>query len=209
MFREMLGERSEDELEILHRMDNCADKIINIVNSMRNQIRNLGGTTKVDFKINDVINDVKIIAYNEVAKHNCKLNINLIDELTTTGDPTKLGQVITNLIVNAVQAYGEGSGKVDVVLSRAPENKALIRITDYANGISDDIKPFIFKNILTTKGTKGTGLGLYLAYSVIKGEFGGNITFESEIGHGTTFYVTLPLSNNQNSEKKVNIENKE
>ena len=39
------------EKEILQRMDNCATKIINIVNSMRNQIRNLGGTTKVNFKI--------------------------------------------------------------------------------------------------------------------------------------------------------------
>lgn len=49
----------------------------------------------------------------------------------------------------------------------------------------------MFKNILTTKGTKGTGLGLYLAYSVIKGEFLGDITFETEKGGGTTFYIVL------------------
>ncbi|MNV50546.1 Sensor protein EvgS precursor [compost metagenome] len=69
---------------------------------------------------------------------------------------------------------------------------AMIKITDFAGGIDDSIKPYIFKNILTTKGTIGTGLGLYLAYSVIKGVFGGDITFESEKGLGTTFYITIP-----------------
>lgn len=192
MFREMLGQRSADEMELLQRMDNCADKIINIVNSMRNQIRNLGGTTNVTFKISDVINDIRIITYNEVAKHRCELIVNIEDDISVTGDPTKLGQVITNLIVNAVQAYGDKSGKVEVNLVKAPNNMAMVKITDYAGGIDDNIKPYIFKNILTTKGTIGTGLGLYLAYSVIKGVFSGDITFESEKGVGTTFYMTLP-----------------
>ncbi len=102
------------------------------------------------------------------------------------------GQVFTNLIVNAVQAYPEGKGgKVDVDVSRAPEGKCIIKITDYAGGIPDSIKDSVFKSILTTKGTKGTGLGLYLAYSVIKGEFSGDITFETERGGGTTFYIVL------------------
>lgn len=194
MFREMLGQRTENEMELLQRMDNCADKIIKIVNSMRNQIRNLGGTTNVEFKVVDVINDIKIISYNEVKKNNCELIINIEDDLTVKGDPTKLGQVLTNLIVNAVQAYKEKGGKVEVILTKAPDNMALIKVIDYAGGMDESIKPYVFKNILTTKGTLGTGLGLYLAYSVIKGEFGGEITFESEVGVGTTFYVAIKRS---------------
>ncbi|MNP44621.1 Sensor protein EvgS precursor [compost metagenome] len=159
---------------------------------MRNQIRNLGGTTNIKFRVNDVINDIRIITYNEFAKHRSQLIINIEDDLSVSGDPTKLGQVLTNLIVNAVQAYGEDSGKVEVTLISAPNNMAMIKITDFAGGIDDSIKPYIFKNILTTKGTIGTGLGLYLAYSVIKGVFGGDITFESEKGLGTTFYITIP-----------------
>ncbi|MCX8074374.1 MAG: HAMP domain-containing histidine kinase [Clostridia bacterium] len=192
MFREMLGERSQDEMELLQRMDNCADKIINIVNSMRNQMRNLGGDTKIDFKISDVLNDIKIIAYNEISKHGCKLEINIEDDLSVNGDPTKLGQVLTNLVVNGVQAYKDKTGIVNVHVTKAPNNMAMIKVTDYAGGIDESIKPFIFKNMLTTKGTVGTGFGLYLAYSVIKGIFGGDITFESEKGMGTTFYVTIP-----------------
>ena len=182
----------ENAKEILTRMDNCATKIINIVNSMRNQIRNLGGTTKVKFKIKDVIEDIKVITYHEVCKNKSEFIVNIEDDLSVEGDPTKLGQVLTNLVVNAAQAYGDNGGKIEVSVEKAPKSKALIKVSDYAGGLSEEIKPYIFKNILTTKGTFGTGLGLYLAYSVIKGEFNGEIDFQSEKGEGTTFYISIP-----------------
>ena len=185
-------DRNESEKEILQRMDNCATKIINIVNSMRNQIRNLGGTTKVNFKISEVIHDIKVITYHEVCKNKSELNITIEDDLSIEGDPTKLGQVLTNLVVNAAQAYGDIGGKIDVSLSKGPHKTALIKVRDYAGGLDPAIKPYIFKNILTTKGTFGTGLGLYLAYSVIKGEFNGEISFDSD-NMGTTFYISIPI----------------
>lgn len=187
-------DRDDAEKEILQRMDNCATKIINIVNSMRNQIRNLGGSTKIKFKIRDVVNDIKVITYHEVYKNKSELLINIIDDLSIKGDPTKLGQVLTNLIVNASQAYGDNGGKIELTVKKAPKNIAMISIADHAGGISPEIKPYIFKNILTTKGTVGTGLGLYLAYSVIKGEFNGDISFKSKDGEGTTFNICIPTT---------------
>lgn len=181
-----------DQKVILDRMDNCSTKIINIVNSMRNQIRNLGTDNIVKFKISDVLNDVKVITYHEVTKNKASLDIKVENDLYVKGDSTKLGQVLTNLIVNAAQAYKKENGKIEIVVTDAPNKLAMIKITDFAGGIPEDIKPYIFKNILTTKGTSGTGLGLYLAYSVIKGNFNGDITFESEQGVGTTFYITIP-----------------
>ena len=187
-------DREESEKEILQRMDNCATKIINIVNSMRNQIRNLGGTTKMKFKVSDVINDIKVITYHEIYKNKSEFCVDIIDDLSVEGDPTKLGQVLTNLVVNAAQAYGDKGGKIDVTVEKAPKNSVLIKISDYAGGLDPEIKPYIFKNILTTKGTFGTGLGLYLAYSIIKGEFNGDISFESDEGMGTTFYISIPVA---------------
>ena len=184
-------EFSENEKQLLFRMNNCADKIIKIVNSMRNQIRNLGSDVKEDFKVSEILQDVKIIAFNELQKNKCELEINIFDDLMVNGTPTKLSQVFTNLIINAMQAYEGKEGKIQVNVRKAPKNKVLIEIIDYAGGIPDTIKESVFKNILTTKGVNGTGLGLYLAYSVIKGEFGGEITFESEKGQGTTFYIYL------------------
>lgn len=191
MLQEMYVPRDDTEKELLFRMSNCTEKIIKIVNSMRNQIRNLGSNQKINFKISEVINDIRIIAYNEIQKNKCELIVDIQDDVVVNGDPTKLSQVFTNLIINAIQAYDEKGGIVEVHISKAPNNMCMIKIVDYAGGIPISIRDCVFKNILTTKGTKGTGLGLYLAYSVIKGEFSGEITFDSEEGIGTTFYITL------------------
>lgn len=203
MFREMLGKRSSEEMELLQRMDNCADKIIRIVNSMRNQIRNLGSDQDIYFKISDIITDIKVISYNELMKHNCILDVKIIDDISLKGDPTKLSQVITNLVINAIQAYSGNGGTIEIKVVKIPKNLVLISVHDNAGGIDEKIKPYIFKNILTTKGTKGTGLGLYLAYSVIKSSFDGDITFESETGKGTTFYITIPINNLKDKKAKI------
>ncbi len=191
LMEEMYTVRNDQERELLLRMNNCTDKIIKIVNSMRNQIRNLGSEEKVDFKISEILSDVKIIAFNELQKNKCDLEINIVDDLSVHGMPTKLSQVLTNLIINAMQAYDGKGGKIVVNLSKAPSKKLLIEIKDFAGGMPEHIKKSVFKNILTTKGTSGTGLGLYLAYSVIRGEFDGEISFDSEEGKGTTFFIEL------------------
>lgn len=190
-----MGTKTEEEKEVLQRMDNCATKIINIVNSMRNQIRNLGSDNNVKFKISDVVNDIKVITYHEVAKNKSEVIVDIKDDIEITGDPTKLGQVLTNLVVNAAQAYGsKKGGKIEITVEKGPKSMAIIKVADYAGGLDPSITPYIFKNILTTKGTVGTGLGLYLAYSVIKGNFNGEITFDTAKGEGTTFYIAIPRS---------------
>lgn len=185
--------KNDDEKMLMSRMDNCADKIIALVNSLRNQIRNIGSDEKMPVNIASVIKDTSIIANNELVKSGVKLNIKIKDDLTVTGEPTKLGQVITNIVMNAVQAYEGKPGIVDIDLYKSSENYAVITIEDYAGGIPESIRPYIFKNILTTKGVSGTGFGLYLAYSVIKGAFGGEISFVSKEGKGTRFYISIPL----------------
>ena len=128
-------------------------------------------------------------------KNKSEVVIDIKDDVKIKGDPTKLGQVLTNLIVNAAQAYNEHGGKINVIVSEVAKKFALINIIDYAGGMNEEIVPYIFKNILTTKGTGGTGLGLYLAYSVIKGEFNGKIDFNTKKGDGTTFTIKIPLYN--------------
>ncbi len=192
MLNEMNGQRSDGEKEILDRMDSCATKIVNIVNSMRNQIRNLGGDTNVKFKISSVVNDIKVITYHEVAKNNSEVIVDIQDDLSVKGDPTKLGQVLTNLVVNAVQAYGDNGGKIEITVKKSENEMASITVADNAGGLDEGIEKYIFKNILTTKGTNGTGLGLYLSYSVIKGNFDGELTFKTKKGVGTTFNILIP-----------------
>ena len=58
--------------------------------------------------------------------------------------------------------------------------------------MSQEVQEKLFKQMVTTKGKYGTGLGLYMSYSTIKGKFQGEIKFESEEGKGSTFHVILP-----------------
>ena len=60
-------------------------------------------------------------------------------------------------------------------------------------GIPKHIKNKLFKEMITTKGKNGTGLGLYMSYSTIRAHFNGNITFESEEGKGTIFNIIIPI----------------
>ena len=180
--------------EIKKRIQNtssASQKIVKIVNSVRNHTRNLSGETVQDFYIGSIFDDLKILLDHQLKQANCELMITK-EEVMVNGDPGKLSQVMTNLIMNAMQAYAGKSGRIDIDISTKGE-KLLIKVTDFAGGIPKDFQEGIFKNILTTKGTQGTGFGLYLCNSIITGHFGGNIWFESEDGIGTTFFVSIPV----------------
>ena len=59
--------------------------------------------------------------------------------------------------------------------------------------MTPEIQEKLFKTMITTKGKNGTGLGMFMSYSTIKGQFNGDITFTSEVGKGTTFNIIIPL----------------
>jgi signal transduction histidine kinase len=102
-------------------------------------------------------------------------------------DPTRLRQILLNLLVNAKEAAGEG-GRIDVGLVRCDE-RVEIRVSDDGPGITDDDRPHIFDPFYTTKES-GSGLGLALVKRFVE-EADGRIQCESN-GSGTTFCISLP-----------------
>ena len=88
---------------------------------------------------------------------------------------------------------GEVKGNVTLRAKKENNDICLIEIIDEAGGIPEKVQPYIFNNIMTTKGSKGTGLGLYLASTVIKGVYEGTIDFETEPGKGTKFIIRIPM----------------
>ena len=191
IFKELA--KNDDEKMLVERMDSCANKIVTLINSLRNQIRNIGSNDVAEVNITAVVKDMAVIIHNELTKNKVNLNLDIKKDIIVKGNSAKLSQVITNIVVNAVQAYEKKGGEVNV--SVYEKNKhAVISIEDFAGGIPEYIRENIGKNILTTKGVSGTGFGLYLAYSVIKGSFGGEITFDTEEGKGTTFYIEIPIN---------------
>lgn len=98
------------------------------------------------------------------------------------GSGKSIGQKISNITT---------SRTIDLIIS-SKDDKILIQVVDHASGMPDEVKSKLFKEMITTKGHNGSGLGLFMSFSTIKGNFHGNMTFESELGKGTTFNITLP-----------------
>ena len=87
---------------------------------------------------------------------------------------------------------GKTDQSIDLIVERQ-KNNLHISIKDYGCGMPEKVKNKLFKEMITTKGKNGTGLGLYMSYSTIRANFNGNINVDSEEGKGTTFTITLPL----------------
>jgi signal transduction histidine kinase len=110
-----------------------------------------------------------------------------------------LNQVFLNLIVNAAHAIGDvvgqGGGKGTIRITTFREGDLVrIDIADTGAGIPEAIRPRIFDPFFTTKGVgKGSGQGLAIARSIVVTKHHGTLTFESEVGKGTTFTIRLPI----------------
>lgn len=202
-YKESIGDESvtaSDHHEIADEMQSWLNKIkpycsyiSDIIDTVKGQAVKLSASSTAIFTINELVKRVQILMKYELMKYNCKLNtrisVDLLSELH--GDINSLIQVFDNIIINAIEAYEGKTGSIDFHIDGDNET-ILFTIRDYAKGIPDNIKHKLLKEMVTTKGTSGTGLGLYLACLTVKGRFGGKMWFESEEGKGTAFFIQLP-----------------
>lgn len=107
-------------------------------------------------------------------------------------DYYKIDRVITNFLNNAADAIGDKNGKIKVATEFVSKNKVQIKISDNGCGIPKETLKRIFEIFYSTKGQRGTGLGLALAKKIIE-DHHGEIKVQSETGKGTTFTLILPI----------------
>ena len=156
--------------------------------------------TPEEADINHLINNVLVISRSEW-KYVAEVVTDLDPSLPpVVCFPNELSQTVLNLVVNAAQAISEGiqpnsleTGVIKID-TRRENGRAEIRIIDNGPGIPLEIQTKIFEPFFTTKEIgKGTGQGLYLAYTTIVKKHQGTLSFESQDGQGTTFIIGLPL----------------
>jgi signal transduction histidine kinase len=105
------------------------------------------------------------------------------------GDPVELREVLTNLILNAVDAMPEG-GRL-CLTSCADDTEVEARIDDTGVGMTEEVRAKLFDPFFTTKGPKGTGLGLSITFGIVS-RHGGRVVVESELGRGSSFRLRFP-----------------
>ena len=189
----------EDHHEIAKDMKEWNNKIkvyleymTEIIDATKGQAVTMNASTVTEFTIEELVTRVKILMKEQLMHRNCKLNLNMeLDKNTyITGEISALVQVLNNLIINAIDAYKNNPGEINLNIYSEDE-KIRIVVEDFAGGIPEIVQDKLFKQMITTKGKAGTGLGLYMCYSTIKGKFNGEMSFETEIGKGTRFIIIL------------------
>jgi PAS domain S-box-containing protein len=191
--------RDEIPLAIQQSLEGL-ERVATIVRAMKD-FSHPGGEEKVSADLNKAIESTITVARNEwkyVADMVVDFDPNLPDVPCFIGD---INQVILNIMVNAAHAIGDlvaagnlAKGTI-TVQTRRVDDAVEIRIKDTGGGIPEAIRSKIFDPFFTTKEVgRGTGQGLAIAHSVVVEKHGGTITFETEIGRGSTFIIRLPTA---------------
>jgi two-component system NtrC family sensor kinase len=142
--------------------------------------------------INRVVQRAVEIVAHELSLRHITLSIDLSEPLSDVEvDPNQVQQVLINLLLNAAEAIGEGPGNVTVRAAERPPETIEIVVEDSGRGIAPEDKPHIFDPFFSTKGVKGTGLGLAVTWGIVDAH-GGTIEVDSRPGEGARFSVRLP-----------------
>jgi C4-dicarboxylate-specific signal transduction histidine kinase len=148
------------------------------------------------FHLNEVVAEVMLMLQPRIKKTPFKVVQNIPQHIGMHSYPGPLGQVVINLVNNAI-LHGfdrRDWGTVTIAAQLLPDNLVELSVHDDGNGIAPENLKRIFDPFFTTKmGAGGSGLGLHIAYNIVTGLLAGRIKVASEIGAGTTFTLTLPL----------------
>ena len=175
-----------------------AARLYSLVTDMLDVARIESQTLKLDktsFDLNQKIKNVILdIKQQMSANTNKKIRIKFEqkDSITVTGDKTRIFQVISNLLNNALKFTDDGIIIVNTQKNHAA-HEAIVTIKDSGTGIDPEIIPHMFSKFIT-KSKRGVGLGLYIAKNIVEAH-GGTIDAYNNINEkGATFIVTLPLN---------------
>jgi len=174
---------------------NHASRIVRVTKSLLTCSRDSVMTLK-PLDVNTIVRDAMDFAGERLNKAGVRITSELAENLPAVmGDKDKIETVIGNLLDNAIDAVPASGGTVTVEtrnVSLSGNDGAEIAVSDNGPGVSPEFSERVFEPFYTTKPVgKGTGLGLFLCYAIVK-EHKGEITVIPKQGGGSTFLVTLP-----------------
>lgn len=194
---------AQDHHEIASDMSVWIEKIrthlsymSDVITAIKGQAVNFADQTSTSFTVKELMNYVDILMKHELknALINLKSQADIDVGTEVKGNINSLVQVINNIISNAIQAYqsqGETNKDIDFRVYKEGSN-IIFKIQDYAGGLPQNVQEKLFKEMITTKGKNGTGLGLFMSYSNIKAHFSGNLRYETS-SEGTSFFIEIPM----------------
>lgn len=191
----------QDYREIYREIDDWLIKIrdacsymSDIITAIKGQAANVTTSETMAFTLDELVKRSTLLMRHELQSSGCQLTqeYDPNQEIVLHGDINNLIQVLNNLITNAIDAERPGGGKIYIGVSR-DDTHLNIYVKDQGSGVDPRVKNRLFKEMITSKGTKGTGLGLYISNAVVRGKFGGFMWVKDNPSGGAIFGFSIPL----------------
>jgi PAS domain S-box-containing protein len=195
------GSSPEETIEFLDLARSELDRVTQISRAMLGMYRE--SKTPIEIDLGELLDSILLLLQRQITQAGVTLKKNLAENIKISGYPAELRQVFTNLLTNAMDASTPGSlieislrctPPLDGQRSRATSASVTVAVVDHGPGIPTETMHHLFQPFFTTKGEKGTGLGLWVSQGIVQ-RHGGEIRLESRTSsadHGTTVTVVLP-----------------
>lgn len=199
MMEEIWHKLDENEKEFLTIIKDSSEFVLKLLNELLDVAVIESGNLSLNLEETDIVAlTEKNVSLNRVIADKKKLKIVFtpeVPELRLSIDAVKTEQILNNLISNAIK-FSYPEKLIEVSLSKN-EDQCVIKVTDQGQGIPPEdlvklFQPFARRSVRSTAGERSTGLGLSIVKKIVEGHKG-KIWVESEVGVGTTFFVSLPL----------------
>ncbi|MBX9869249.1 MAG: HAMP domain-containing protein [Burkholderiaceae bacterium] len=170
-----------------------------LIGSFKNMAVDRTSAQRRNFLLDEVVKETVLTMGAPIRRAACEIVMHISAGLAMESYPGPLGQILSNLINNAIlHGFEERSNGVITIIALALSDHVpaalQLTVTDDGKGIAEVNLGRIFDPFFTTKlGQGGSGLGLNIVYNLVKDVLGGEIVVHSELGHGCQFTITLPL----------------
>lgn len=193
---------TSEQFEYLQFVRSSGSNLLNLVNDILDYSKIEAGMLRIEkipFNVYDLAGSLKLMFSEKARQQNLEWEVSVDTQITQIleGDPTRITQILTNLLANAFKFTSRG--KVSLHVSKSERQNDLIEfsVKDSGIGISEEQMSKVFERFVqasdeTTRMYGGTGLGLSIVNS-LAGLLGGTLRVDSKVGEGTEFAVTIPL----------------
>ncbi|MBV9957867.1 MAG: hypothetical protein JO360_05565, partial [Acidobacteria bacterium] len=189
--------RAEFRADAMASLTEATNKLRGLVSKLSEPVQSLSSEHQMA-RPTDLVPVLRrvIEATVEPARATHEIQIELPQTLTATIEPDRMEKVFENLVINALEAMNNKSGRLAIAAGHTPHGEVFFSVRDTGPGMSEEFqRTKLFRAFATTK-RRGVGLGLYTCREIVRAHRG-HIDVESKRGSGTTFRVVLP------SEQKI------
>ncbi|WP_341678151.1 PAS domain S-box protein [Niveibacterium sp. SC-1] len=194
--RSSLERYMSDALGVADVLDRGLARASTLISSFKQVAADQTSEQRRNFRLGQLIDEILLMLAPSLKRARLRVERSIAEDIWLDSYPGPLGQVITNLVTNALaHAFDEQpEGVLRIAGERAGEDEVALRIEDNGAGIPAELLEKVFAPFFTTKREKGgTGLGLHIVSSLVRQKLGGRVEARSQPGEGTTFVIRLPV----------------